>query len=126
LPDALPHVFRSKLQITPDHKIYMGDGSSDLFVMLHVNSREGYTISVSEAKFLGRIARRTVLSDSAFSVLIPILADILKWNSVQIRDFFESQGLAVQEWDKARTDRVSLQPCTRSADLLTVNSRKVA
>ena len=31
---------------------------------------------VSEAKFLGRIAKRTVLSDSALSVVIPILEDI--------------------------------------------------
>jgi hypothetical protein len=49
----------------------MGDGSSDLFVMLHVNTREGYTIAVSEAKFIGRVAKRTVLSDSALSVLVP-------------------------------------------------------
>jgi phosphoserine phosphatase len=28
----------SKMQMTPDHTIYMGDGSSDLFVMLHVNT----------------------------------------------------------------------------------------
>ena len=91
----------------------MGDGSSDLFVMLHVNSREGYTIAVSEAKFLGRIAKRTVLSDSAFSVLIPILEDILKWNSAQIRDEFESYGLALQEWDKTRTDWVTMQQHVR-------------
>jgi hypothetical protein len=48
----------------------MGDGSSGLFVMLHVNSREGYTIAVSGAKSLGRIAKRTGLSDSAHSVLV--------------------------------------------------------
>jgi predicted HAD superfamily phosphohydrolase len=99
----------TKLQITPDHTAYMGDGSSDLFVMLHVNSREGYTIAVSEAKYLGRIAKRTVLSDSALSVLIPILEDILNWNSAQIRNVFESYGLAVQEWDKTRTDWVTFQ-----------------
>lgn len=103
----------TKLQITPDHTIYMGDGSSDLFVMLHVNSREGYTIAVSEAKFLGRIAKRTVLSDSALSVLIPILEDVLNWNSAQIRGLFESYGLALQEWDKTRTDRVTLQQSIR-------------
>ncbi|HYY28472.1 MAG TPA: haloacid dehalogenase-like hydrolase [Chthoniobacterales bacterium] len=106
---AVLNELETKLQITPDRTIYMGDGSSDLFVMLHVNSREGYTIAVSEAKFLGRIAKRTVLSDSAFSVLIPILEDILGWNSAQIRDAFESYGLALQEWDKTRTDWVTLQ-----------------
>jgi HAD superfamily phosphoserine phosphatase-like hydrolase len=103
----------TKLQITPDRTIYMGDGSSDLFVMLHVNTREGYTIAVSEAKFLGRIAKRTVLSDSALSVLVPIFEDILNWNSAQIRELFESYGFALQEWDKSRTDRVTFQPYIR-------------
>ena len=110
---AVLEELETKLQVTPDHTIYMGDGSSDLFVMLHVNSREGYTIAVSEAKFLGRIAKRTVLSDSALSVLIPILEDILDWNSAQIREVFESYGLALQEWDKTRTDWVTFQQYIR-------------
>jgi 2-hydroxy-3-keto-5-methylthiopentenyl-1-phosphate phosphatase len=112
---AVLNELETKLEIAPDHTIYMGDGSSDLFVMLHVNSREGYTIAVSEAKFLGRIAKRTVLSDSAFSVLIPILEDILDWNSAQIRNAFESYGLALHEWDKTRTDWVTLQQYIRPA-----------
>jgi HAD superfamily phosphoserine phosphatase-like hydrolase len=110
---AVLQELETKLQITPDHTVYMGDGSSDLFVMLHVNSREGYTIAVSEAKFLGRIAKRTVLSDSALSVLVPILEDILSWNSAQIREVFESRGLALQEWDKTRTDWVTFQQYIR-------------
>jgi HAD superfamily phosphoserine phosphatase-like hydrolase len=110
---AVLEELETKLQITPDHTIYMGDGSSDLFVMLHVNSREGYTIAVSEAKFLVRIARRTVLSDSAISVLVPIFEDIFSWNSAQIREVFESYGFALQEWDKTRTDRVTFQPYIR-------------
>jgi len=110
---AVLEELETKLQITPDHTIYMGDGSSDLFVMLHVNSREGYTIAVSEAKFLVRIARRTVLSDSAISVLVPIFEDIFNWNSAQIREVFESYGFALQEWDKTRTDRVTFQPYIR-------------
>jgi HAD superfamily phosphoserine phosphatase-like hydrolase len=110
---AVLQELEAKLQITPDHTVYMGDGSSDLFVMLHLNSREGYTIAVSEAKFLGRIAKRTVLSDSALSVLVPILEDILGWNSAQIREVFESRGLALQEWDKTRTDWVTFQQYIR-------------
>jgi 2-hydroxy-3-keto-5-methylthiopentenyl-1-phosphate phosphatase len=106
---AVLQELETKLQITPDHTVYIGDGSSDLFVMLHVNSREGYTIAVSEAKFLGRIAKRTVLSDGALSVLVPILEDILIWSSAQIREVFESYGLALQEWDKTRTDRIAFQ-----------------
>ena len=122
---AVLQELENTLQITPDHAIYIGDGSSDLFVMLHVNSREGYTIAVSEAKFLGRIAKRTVLSDSALSVLVPIFEDILNWNSVKIREVFESFGLALQEWDKTRTDWVTFQQYIRSVpEKLTSASRK--
>ena len=124
---AVLEELEAKLQITPDHTIYIGDGSSDMFVMLHVNSREGYTIAVSEAKFLGRIAKRTVLSESALSVLIPILEDILNWSSAQIRDLFESYGLAVQEWDKTRTDWVTFQQYIRPiSENLPAGSRKTA
>src|ERR1700736_4844997 len=116
---AVLQELETKLLITPDHTVYMGDGSSALFVMLHVNSREGYTIAVSEAKFIGRIAKRTVLSDSALSVLVPILEDILQWNSAQIREVFESFGLSLQEWDKSRTDwltfQQSIQPLSEKA-----------
>jgi hypothetical protein len=76
-----------------------------------VNTREGYTIAVSEAKFIGRVAKRTVLSDSALSVLVPILEDILKWDSSRIRGVFESFGLSIQEWDKTRTDLLTFQQC---------------
>jgi hypothetical protein len=54
--------------IRPDHTVYIGDGSSDLYVMHHVNSRDGHTIAVSETKDIGRIAQRTVLSEDATSV----------------------------------------------------------
>jgi 2-hydroxy-3-keto-5-methylthiopentenyl-1-phosphate phosphatase len=124
---AVLQELETKLQITPDHTVYIGDGSSDLFVMLHVNSREGYTIAVSEAKFLGRIAKRTVLSDGALSVLVPILEDILTWNSAQIREVFESYGLALQEWDKTRTDRIAFQQYIRPVpEKLASASKKTA
>jgi hypothetical protein len=82
-------------------------------IPLHVNTREGYTIAVSEAKFIGRVAKRTVLSDSALSVLVPILEDILKWDSARIREVFESFGLSLQEWDKTRTDLLTFQQCSQ-------------
>jgi hypothetical protein len=72
--------------------------------MQHVNSRDGHTIAVSESKSIGRIARRTVLSDHAMSVLVPILEDILEWRSPRIREFFAAHGLTLQDWDKIRTD----------------------
>jgi 2-hydroxy-3-keto-5-methylthiopentenyl-1-phosphate phosphatase len=92
------------LHLSPDRTIYVGDGSSDLYVMQHVNSRDGLTIAVSEAKSIGRIAQRTVLSDNALSVVVPILEDVLGWNSQQVREFFAGQGLVLHDWDKVRTD----------------------
>ena len=61
------------LQVGPDHIIYVGDGSSDVHVMLHVNLREGFTIAVSEARHVSQVAKRTVLSTNALAVFAPIL-----------------------------------------------------
>ncbi len=91
---AVLQVLELKLQMSPDRVIYVGDGSSDLYVMHDVNSRDGHTIAVSETKSIGRIANRTVLSDNAVSVLVPILEDVMKWESQQIRDLFTAHGLA--------------------------------
>jgi HAD superfamily phosphoserine phosphatase-like hydrolase len=96
-----------KLQVSTDHVIYVGDGSSDLYVMHDVNSRDGHTIAVSETKSIGRIAHRTVLSDNAVSVLVPILEDVLKWDSTKIRELFTAHGLTLQDWDKIQTDWVT-------------------
>lgn len=99
----------ARLGTDPERTIYVGDGSSDVHVMLHVNNRDGFTIAVSENKVLARIARRTVLSDSAFSVLVPILEQIVGWRSAQIRELFDGYGLGLVDWEKARTDRITLQ-----------------
>lgn len=99
----------ARLDVAPERTIYVGDGSSDVHVMLHVNNRDGFTIAVSENKHLARIAKRTVLSDNAFSVLVPILEDIVGMRSGEIRTLFESCGLTLQEWEKARTDWVTLR-----------------
>src|SRR5579859_7811520 len=100
---------RATLGISHDHIIYMGDGSSDLPVMMHVNQYDGLTIAVSEAKFISRIARRTVLSDNAMSVLVPVLEEVLHWDSPEIRRFFASRGLMLREWDKMRTDMLTIE-----------------
>jgi HAD superfamily phosphoserine phosphatase-like hydrolase len=97
-----------KLQISHNHVIYVGDGSSDVHVMLHVNRREGLTIAVSENKYITQIAKRTILSDDALSVLIPILEDVAGWPSSKIRALFESQGFVLQEWEKVRTDSLTI------------------
>src|SRR5271167_947050 len=100
---------RAALGISHDNIIYMGDGSSDLPVMMHVNQHDGITIAVSEAKFITRIARRTVLSDNAMSVLVPVLEEVLRWDSPEIRRFFASRGLMLREWDKMRTDMLTIE-----------------
>jgi len=100
---VLEHL-QAKLHCTPDRTIYVGDGSSDLYVMHHVNSHDGCTVAISETKSIARIAQRSVLSENALSVLIPMLEETLGWNAGQIRDLFTSCGVAIQEWDKVRTD----------------------
>jgi 2-hydroxy-3-keto-5-methylthiopentenyl-1-phosphate phosphatase len=100
---------RATLGISHDHIVYMGDGSSDLPVMMHVNSYDGLTIAVSEAEYITRVAKRTVLSDNAMSVLIPVMEDVLRWDSARIRRFFASQGLMLREWGKSRTDQLLIQ-----------------
>ena len=100
---------RAKLGISHDQIIYMGDGSSDLPVMMHVNQYDGLTIAVSEAKYITRVAKRTVLSENAMSVLVPVLENVLRWDSVRIRRLFASYGLTLLEWEKRRTDMLTIQ-----------------
>jgi phosphoserine phosphatase len=100
---------RANLGISHDHIIYMGDGSSDLPVMMHVNHYDGLTIAVSEAKFVSRVAKRTVLSASAMSVVVPVLERVMNWKSAEIRRFFASYGLTLLEWDRMHTDILTIQ-----------------
>jgi phosphoserine phosphatase len=90
--------------------IYVGDGGSDIHVMLHVNRRDGFTIAVSEARHIAQIAKRTVISDDALSVMIPILEEIVGWDATSIRRLFEAQGLLIQEWDRVRADWLTIAP----------------
>lgn len=101
---------QSQFRIGPERIIYVGDGSSDIHVMLHVNRRDGFTIAVSQARYIAQIAKRTVLSDDALSVLIPILEEIVGWETARIRYFFEAQGLLIQEWDRVRADWLTITP----------------
>ncbi|MBK9407368.1 MAG: haloacid dehalogenase-like hydrolase [Gemmatimonadetes bacterium] len=96
------------LGIPPDRVVYVGDGSSDVHVMLHVNNRDGLTIAVSENRQLARIAKRTVLSDSAFPVLIPIMEQVFHWKPAAIRALFEVNGFTLSDWERERTDRVTV------------------
>jgi hypothetical protein len=42
--------------------------------------------------------------EDALSVLVPVLEDVLKWDTASIRAFFELHGFALTEW--AETGRV--------------------
>jgi HAD superfamily phosphoserine phosphatase-like hydrolase len=106
---------QAQLGVSPDHVVYVGDGSSDVHVMLHVNRLDGYTIAVSENAFIAPIARRTILSDDALSVLVPILEDIVGKDALQVRALFESHGLQIQEWGKVRTDFLTIRETPRAA-----------
>jgi HAD superfamily phosphoserine phosphatase-like hydrolase len=117
---AVIEELEQRLAITPDRVIYVGDGSSDIHVMLHVNNHDGFTIAVSENKQLARIARSTVLSENAFSIMVPILDQLLHWRARDIRELFESYGLTLNEWEKDRTDRV------RISEMLALNSHAEA
>src|SRR6266480_3384148 len=87
---------RVRLGVPSDRIVYVGDGSSDIHVMLHVNRGDGLTIAASEARHIAQIARRTVISDDALSVLIPILEELCGYDPSQIRLVFEEQGLLIQ------------------------------
>ena len=103
-----------KLRTGPDRIVYVGDGSSDIHVMLHVNRRDGFTIAVSENKYLAPIAKRSVISDSALAILVPILEEVVGWDSVKIRCLFEDKGLLIQQWDKVQTDMLTIVPAASS------------
>jgi len=98
------------LQVGPGHVVYVGDGSSDLHVMLQVNGNDGYTIAVSDSKHVTQIAKRTVLSTNALAILAPLLEEIVGWQRPRVREFFETHGLLIQEWDRVRTDWLKLKP----------------
>ena len=100
---------QTALKVGSDHVVYVGDGSSDVHAMLHVNHHEGFTIAVSENRYIAPIARRTVLSEDASSVLVPLLEEIVGWPPARIRALFEAHGLSIHEWDKMRTDRVTIR-----------------
>jgi hypothetical protein len=40
---------------------------------------------------------------------VPVLEEVLRWDSVRIRRMFASYGLTLREWDKTRTDMLTIQ-----------------
>jgi phosphoserine phosphatase len=106
---AVLEELRTELGLSGDRVVYVGDGGSDVHVMLHVNRLDGLTVAVSGNRFLTPIARRTVLSDDVLSVLVPVLEDIVGLDAAGIRAFFGAHGFVLQEWDKTRTDSLTIR-----------------
>ena len=106
---AVLEELEERLNVATDRVIYVGDGSSDVHLMLHVNNHDGFTIAVSDNRQLAHIARSTVLSDNAFSIMVPVLDQILDWRTGEIRALLERNGLTLQAWEKARTDHVQIE-----------------
>lgn len=100
---------RFQLGVPRDRVVYVGDGSSDIHVMLHVNRGDGFTIAASETKHIAQIAKRTIISDDALSVLVPVLEDMVGYAPGQIRTLFEQHGFLIQEWDRVRTDWLTIR-----------------
>jgi len=107
---AVVERLRASLPISQHRITYVGDGSSDVHVMLHVNRLGGLTIAVSENTYINQIAQRTVLSDDSLSVLVPVMESVMGWTPARIREFFEAHGFALREWDKVQTDSLTICP----------------
>jgi len=76
--------------------------------MLHVNRGEGFTIAASEAREVAHIAKRTVISDDALSVL----CRFSKRSPGSARARFgrySRPGPVIQEWDRVRTDWLTIR-----------------
>jgi hypothetical protein len=49
------------------------------------------------------------LSEDALSVMVPIMEEIAGWDAVKIRALFEAHGLVLQDWEKVRTDTLTIR-----------------
>lgn len=106
---AALEVLRAELGVPGERIVYVGDGTSDIHAMLHVNRLDGLTIAVSQARHITQVARRTVVSDDALSVAVPILEEIAGYQPERVRSLFDRIGFVIQEWDKVRTDWLTIR-----------------
>ena len=61
-------------------------------------------------KYLAPIAKRSIISENALAILIPILEDVVGWDTASIRAVFEAKGFVIQQWDKVQTDLLTIIP----------------
>ena len=99
---------QSQFNIAHNRIIYIGDGSSDIHVMLHVNRLDGLTIAVSENKFIQEVAKRIIISNDALSVSVPVLEEIMGKTQKEIKAVFEKWDFQIHEWDKIQTDTLEI------------------
>ena len=98
-----------RLGISPDRIIYVGDGSSDIHVMLHVNNGE-----VSRSPFprtaSSRASRRAPCSATTRAACW-CRSSTRCWGfaPAEIRTLLESTGLVLDDWQRDRTDRVQIR-----------------
>jgi len=91
-----------------DRVIYVGDGSSDIHVMLHVNRLNGLDDLRLREQYLRRLPSGTVLSDDAVSVRVPILEDIVGMERAAFTRC-SSPRAGTAEWDKVQTDLLTIR-----------------
>lgn len=97
-------MLKEKENVPRNAIIYVGDGSSDVHVMLHIMSYSGYTITVSPSPYMGHICRRSVISDNVLALLVPILEDMLKYDQERVRAYFEGREHPILEWNRTDTE----------------------
>lgn len=107
---AVLNELQAELGIAKNRIIYIGDGSSDIHVMLQINRLGGLTVAVSENRFIKEVAARTVLSDDMLGMWIPILEQALGWGQERIEELLASRGLLIQEWVKVQSDSLVIRP----------------
>jgi phosphoserine phosphatase len=95
---------RRKEKIPIDRTIYVGDGFSDMYIIMYVRAYHGYTIAVTPTSFLGHICKKTIISNDALSLLAPILEDILGFSHEEVQAFYEKIGHPLQTWEKAKVE----------------------
>ena len=102
-------------EIVPTGRMYVGDGSSNMHVMLHVNNRDGLATPSRRTSAFPASRDTTVLSDNAFSVLVPRCSSRSSAGRRRRSDeLFDSYGLSLHGWEKAHTDWVTVRDVERT------------
>ena len=83
--------------------------SNDYAILRDPPARIEAAIEKARATLAGDDLNRVV---SALAVLAPILEEVAGWERFRIRGFFEANGMLIQEWERVRTDWLTVRPAT--------------